>query len=75
MILFPDLMNAHRANDAAVPEAYGFPKDAITAAVHEMAHKHEREQNRPPGKRKGRGLKSESDSPERPEYVETEHKD
>ena len=28
LILFPDLMKAHRANDAAVLEAYGFPKDA-----------------------------------------------
>ena len=27
LILFPDLMKAHRANDAAVMEAYGFPKD------------------------------------------------
>lgn len=28
LILFPELMKAHRANDAAVLEAYGFPKDA-----------------------------------------------
>ncbi len=28
MILFPELNKAHRANDAAVLEAYGFPKDA-----------------------------------------------
>jgi hypothetical protein len=27
LILFPDLMKAHRANDAAVMEAYGFRKD------------------------------------------------
>ena len=28
LFLFPELMNAHRANDAAVMEAYGFPKEA-----------------------------------------------
>ena len=28
LVLFPDLLKAHRANDAAVLEAYGFPKDA-----------------------------------------------
>ena len=33
IILFPDLMNAHRANDAAVLEAYGFPKDATEADI------------------------------------------
>ena len=27
LILFPDLMKAHRANDTAVMEAYGFRKD------------------------------------------------
>ena len=27
LVLFPDLMKAHRANDVAVIEAYGFPKD------------------------------------------------
>jgi len=27
LIVFPDLLKAHRANDAAVLEAYGFPKD------------------------------------------------
>ena len=27
LILFPDLMKAHRANDAAVMETYGFRKD------------------------------------------------
>ena len=27
LILFPELMKAHRANDAAVLEAYGFHKD------------------------------------------------
>ena len=27
LILFPELMKAHRANDAAVMEAYGFRKD------------------------------------------------
>ena len=33
MILFPDLMKAHRANDAAVLEAYGFPKDASESEI------------------------------------------
>ena len=33
IILFPDLMNAHRANDAAVLEAYGFPKDATESDI------------------------------------------
>ena len=27
LVLFPDLLKAHRANDAAVMEAYGFRKD------------------------------------------------
>ena len=33
LILFPDLMTAHRANDAAVLEAYGFPKDATESDI------------------------------------------
>ena len=33
IILFPDLMKAHRANDAAVLEAYGFPKDATESDI------------------------------------------
>ena len=33
MILFPELMKAHRANDAAVMEAYGFPKDATESDI------------------------------------------
>lgn len=33
LILFPDLTKAHRANDAAVLEAYGFPKDATEAEI------------------------------------------
>ena len=33
MILFPELMKAHRANDAAVLEAYGFPKDATESDI------------------------------------------
>ena len=33
LILFPDLMKAHRANDAAVLEAYGFPKDATESDI------------------------------------------
>ena len=33
MILFPDLLKAHRANDAAVLEAYGFPKDASESDI------------------------------------------
>ena len=33
LILFPDLMKAHRANDLAVLEAYGFPKDASEAEI------------------------------------------
>ena len=28
LFLFPELLKAHRANDAAVMEAYGFPKGA-----------------------------------------------
>ena len=33
LILFPELMKAHRANDAAVLEAYGFPKDATESDI------------------------------------------
>ena len=33
LILFPDLLAAHRANDAAVLEAYGFPKDATESDI------------------------------------------
>jgi hypothetical protein len=33
LILFPELMNAHRVNDAAVLEAYGFPKDASESDI------------------------------------------
>ena len=33
LILFPELMKAHRANDAAVFEAYGFPKDASESEI------------------------------------------
>lgn len=33
LVLFPELMKAHRANDAAVLEAYGFPKDATEADI------------------------------------------
>ncbi len=33
LILFPELMNAHRSNDAAVLEAYGFPKDATESEI------------------------------------------
>ena len=33
LILFPELLKAHRANDAAVLEAYGFPKDATEADI------------------------------------------
>ena len=33
LIVFPDLMKAHRANDAAVLEAYGFPKDATESEL------------------------------------------
>lgn len=33
MVLFPELMAAHRANDAAVLEAYGFPKEASEADI------------------------------------------
>ena len=36
LVLFPDLMKAHRANDAAVLEAYGFPKDATESDI--VAH-------------------------------------
>ena len=33
LILFPELMKAHRVNDAAVLEAYGFPKDASESDI------------------------------------------
>ena len=33
LFLFPELMKAHRANDAAVLEAYGFPKDATESEI------------------------------------------
>lgn len=33
LVLFPDLLKAHRANDAAVLEAYGFPKDATESEI------------------------------------------
>ena len=33
IILFPELMTAHRANDTAVLEAYGFPKDASESDI------------------------------------------
>lgn len=33
LLLFPELMKAHRANDAAVLEAYGFPKDATESDI------------------------------------------
>ena len=33
LIVFPDLLKAHRANDAAVLEAYGFPKDATESDI------------------------------------------
>ena len=33
LFLFPELMKAHRANDAAVLEAYGFPKDASESEI------------------------------------------
>ena len=33
LILFPELTKAHRANDAAVLEAYGFPKDASESEI------------------------------------------
>ena len=33
LILFPELMKAHRANDLAVLEAYGFPKDATESEI------------------------------------------
>ena len=33
LILFPELLKAHRANDAAVLEAYGFPKDATESDI------------------------------------------
>ena len=33
LILFPELMKAHRANDTAVLEAYGFPKGATESDI------------------------------------------
>ena len=33
LILFPELLKAHRANDAAVLEAYGLPKDATESDI------------------------------------------
>ncbi|MBR3286649.1 MAG: methylase [Bacteroidales bacterium] len=33
LILFPELLKAHRANDSAVLEAYGFPKDATESDI------------------------------------------
>ena len=33
LFLFPELQKAHRANDAAVLEAYGFPKDALESEI------------------------------------------
>ncbi|MBR1509046.1 MAG: class I SAM-dependent DNA methyltransferase [Bacteroidales bacterium] len=33
LVLFPDLLKAHRANDAAVLEAYGFPRDATESDI------------------------------------------
>ncbi len=33
LVLFPELMIAHRANDSAVLEAYGFPKDASESEI------------------------------------------
>ena len=33
LIVFPGLMKAHRANDAAVLETYGFPKDATESDI------------------------------------------
>ena len=33
LLLFQELMKAHRANDAAVLEAYGFPKDATESDI------------------------------------------
>lgn len=36
LLLFPDLMKAHRDNDTAVLEAYGFPKDATESDI--VAH-------------------------------------
>ena len=33
LIVFPELIKAHRANDAAVLEAYGFPKDATESDI------------------------------------------
>ena len=33
MFLYPELLQAHRTNDAAVLEAYGFPKDATESDI------------------------------------------
>ena len=33
MTMPPELRKAHRANDAAVLEAYGFPKDATESDI------------------------------------------
>ncbi|MBR5911926.1 MAG: methylase [Bacteroidales bacterium] len=33
LFLFPELQKAHRANDAVVLEAYGFPKDATESEI------------------------------------------
>ncbi|MBO4922606.1 MAG: methylase [Bacteroidales bacterium] len=33
MFLYPELLEAHHANDAAVLEAYGFPKDATESDI------------------------------------------
>ena len=33
LFLFPELLKAHHANDAAVLEAYGFPKDATESEI------------------------------------------
>ena len=33
LILFPELLNAHRANDTAVLEAYGFPKNVSESEI------------------------------------------
>lgn len=39
LILFPELLKAHRANDATVLEAYGFPKDATESDIVERLFK------------------------------------
>ena len=33
LVMPPELRKAHRANDAAVLEAYGFPKDASESEI------------------------------------------